>query len=132
MAPIGVQIYLRNVRKRLETLGPPKKRTEFLYSGSIHSGVVLHQSGNPTVNAEVFTEALKHFAGRTVYGGFKEDDPKPGGFGEWLQNESSRLNSSKLTPRHGSFVAAILCAEAGVKSSLNGNTVLLHFPAFPV
>lgn len=120
-----------NPKKRLATLGPPKKRTEFLYSGSIRSGVVLHQSGNPTVKAEVFTEALKHFSGRTVSGGFKEDDPTPGGFGEWLENESPRLNSTKLTPRHGSFVAAILCAEAEVKSSLQRGAVLLHFPVTP-
>jgi hypothetical protein len=114
--------------KRLKTLGPPKKRREFCYSGSIQSGVVLHQSGHPRIAPRVFIEALKHFAGKTVYGGFKEDDPPSGGFGEWLQNESPELNSRKLTPRHGSFVAAILCAEAGVRSSLDGNAVVLHFP----
>ena len=117
--------------KRLKTLGPPKKRTEFCYSGSIQSGVILHQSGHPRIDARVFIEALKHFAGKRVGGGFKEDDPPSGGFGEWLQNESSKLNSGKkLTPRHGSFVAAILCDEAGVTSSLDGNAVVLYFPNF--
>ena len=114
--------------KRLKTLGPPKKRTEFCYSGSIQSGVILHQLGHPRIDARVFIEALKHFAGKRVGGGFKEDDPRSGGFGEWLQNESPELNSRKLTPRHGSFVAAILCAEAGVRSSLDGNAVVLQFP----
>ena len=114
--------------KRLETLGSPRKRTEFSYSGSIQNGVVLHQKANKNIDARLFTEALKHFAGKTVYGGFKEDDPPSGGFGEWLQRESSRLNSSKLTPRHGSFVAAILCAEAQVRSELDGNAVVLQFP----
>jgi hypothetical protein len=51
------------------------------------------------------------------------------GFGEWVRKESSRLNSRKLTPRHGSFMAAILCSEAGVKPSLVGNTVVLKFPS---
>jgi hypothetical protein len=114
--------------KRLETLGSPRKRTEFFYSGSVQSGVVLQQSGNPKVNADVFTEALKHFSGKRVYGGFSEDNPRPGGFGDWLQRESLRLNSRKLSPRHGSFVAAILCAEAQVRSDLEGNAVVLHFP----
>jgi len=115
--------------KTLTTLGSPGKRTEFSYSGSIHIGVVLHQSGHPKIDSQLFREALSYFAGQTVKGGFKEDDPIPGGFGEWLQNESPRLNSQrKLTPRHGSFVAAILCAEAGVKSSLDGNAIVLSFP----
>ena len=113
---------------KLTTLGPPKKRKQFCYSGSIHSGVILHQSGCPKIDARVFTGALKHFAGKSVRGGFKQDAPPSGGFGEWLQNESPKLNSRKLTPRHGSFVAAILCAEAGVTSSLDGNAVVLDFP----
>jgi hypothetical protein len=117
-----------NTRK-LETLGSTGRRTEFSYSGSIHTGVTLDQTGKPRIDAQVFAAALKHFAGRTVYGGFKEDDPPAGGFGEWLQEESPRLNSRKLTPRHGSFVAAILCADTAVRSSLRGNSILLHFPA---
>jgi hypothetical protein len=114
--------------KRLWTLGPPKRRKEFCYSGSIQSGVVLDQSGHPRIDARVFAEALKHFAGETVYGGFKEDDPTSGGLGEWLQRASPGLNSRRLTPRHGSFVAAILCAEGNVRHLLEGNAVVLHFP----
>jgi hypothetical protein len=83
----------------------------------------------PQWTKHLFTEALKHFAGKRVYGGFKEDDPLPGGFGERLQRESPRLNSRKLSPRHGSFVAAILCAEAQVRSELDGNAVALYFPS---
>ena len=119
----------KNFSEKLHTLGPSWRRTEFWYSGSIQSGVILQQSGNPPIDAQVFAEALKHFAGRTVYGGFKEDEPAAGGFGEWLQKESPRLNSRPLSPRHGSFVAAILCAKAGVQNSLDGNAVVLHFPS---
>ena len=114
--------------KRLETLGSPLKRREFFYLGSLQTGVVLQQSGNPKINADVFTQALKHFAGKRVYGGFSEDNPLPGGFGDWLQRESPRLNSRKLSPRHGSFVAAILCAGGQVRSDLEGNAVVLYFP----
>ena len=61
-------------------------------------------------------------------GGFKEDDPPRGGFGEWVRDRSSELNSRKLSPRHASFMAAILCHEAGVKSRLDRNAVWLRFP----
>src|ERR1022692_950736 len=112
--------------KELQTLAGPKKRRTFSYSGSIKAGVVLHQSGQPRIEPQVFEEALHYFAGKTVHGGFKEDAPPVGGFGEWLQKESPRINCRKLSPRHGSFVAAILCAEGGVKSSLDGNAIVLH------
>jgi hypothetical protein len=112
--------------KTLTTLGHQRK--EFHYSGSIQIGVVLHQSSHPRIDHAFFAAALSHFAGQTVKGGFKQDDPPSGGFGEWVQNQSERLNSNKLTPRHGSFMAAILCDESGVKSSLDGNAVILQFP----
>ena len=115
--------------KTLETLGSYGKRTKFSYTGSIQEGVVLCQPGNPPVDAPVFAKALEYFAGKSVYGGFSEDDPTRGGFGEWLQKESPHLNRQKLTPRHGSFAAAILCAEGGVRSELRGNAVVLHFPS---
>ncbi len=114
--------------KKLATLGPLSRRKEFFYSGSILERVVLQQAGNPPVSARLFAEALRYFAGKKVYGGFKQDNPQLGGFGDWLQQESSKLNSRKLYPRHGSFVAAILCAEAGVKSGWEGNAVVLYFP----
>ena len=85
-------------------------------------------NGKPQVSPRLFAEALRHFAGKRVYGGFKEDDPPLDGFGAWLQKESPRLNSRTLSPRHGSFVAAILCAEGKVRNELDGNAVVLHFP----
>jgi hypothetical protein len=112
--------------KTLTTLG--HKRRKFCYSGSISSGVVLDQSNHPRIDAIFFKAALCHFAGQIVYGGFRQDAPPKGGFGEWVQSESSQCNSRKLTPRHGSFMAAILCVEAGVQSSLDGNAVVLKFP----
>src|SRR5467141_4177666 len=105
--------------KTLTTLGRNPK--EFSYSGSVRTGVVLCQSSHPRIDAAFFDAALSHFAGQPVPGGFRQDDPPPGGFGEWVQNASLTLNSRKLTPRHGSFMAAILCDEARVKPSLDGN-----------
>lgn len=115
--------------KTLATLG--HKHKEFSYYGSIRDGVVLRQSGDPQIDASFFTAALSHFAGRTVMGGFSEDNPIKGGFGQWVEDASPRLNSRTLSPRHGSFMAAILCSEAGVKPSLDGNAVVLQFPMVP-
>lgn len=63
-----------------------------------------------------------------VEGGFSQTTPAPNGFGKWVELASKRFNSRNLTPRHGSFMAAILCDKFGVKSSLNGNSVMLSFP----
>jgi hypothetical protein len=114
--------------KTLETLGAPGKRTTFSYTGSIASGVVLQQSGLPKIEASFFLQALQDFSGRRIQGGFKMDDPPPGGFGEWVQRESVRSNSRRLTPRHGSFMAAILCSEARVEHWLEGASIVLRFP----
>jgi hypothetical protein len=70
---------------------------------------------------------LIHFAGRTVAGGFNVTDPTPGGFGQWVEENSRRLNGIGLTPRHASFIAAILAHENQITSSLKGNAVYLHF-----
>lgn len=114
--------------RTLNTLGHESVRTEFSYEGSIKSGVWLQQTGKPRVDAAFFAAALEHFAGREVKGGFKEDDPPKGGFGEWVRDHSRDHNWQKLTPRHGSFIAAILCREGGVESWLRGNAVWLRFP----
>ena len=110
----------------LRTLGHKSK--EFRYSGTMDDGFVIHQTGYPRVDRCFLDEALRHFARQSVYGGFSEDNPTKNGFGEWVRDESSRLNSMKLTPRHGSFMAAILCKYFGVTRSLDGNAVVLRFP----
>ena len=114
--------------KTLVTLGHPSKRTEFKYCGSIKSGVTLDQTGQPRIDKALFDEALVHFAGQTIKGGFSMTDPPKGGFGEWVQLKSKSLNSRSLTPKHGSFMAASLCKEAGVVNALDGLAVWLKFP----
>ncbi len=54
-------------------------------------------------------------------------NPKPGGLGEWVAENSTQFNTVKLTPRHASFIAAILRHEGYITSGLDGNAVLLHF-----
>jgi hypothetical protein len=112
----------------LWTLGGPNRRTQFSYEGAISTGVVLFQAGKPQIEPALFNAALQAFSGREVKGGFKEDAPPSGGFGEWVQNNSRSINGRRLTPRHASFIAAILCHEAGVTSRLDGVSVWLKFP----
>lgn len=116
--------------KTIWTLGYMSKRTQFSYRGSVSTGVTLVQSREPTIEAAFFRAAMDTFRDKQVKGGFKEDDPPRGGFGEWVQSASrdKKLNARTLTPRHGSFIAAILCSEAGVKSHLNGMAIWLEFP----
>ncbi|SRR5579871_2583548 len=110
------------------TLGHPSKRTRFRYTGSIETGVTLVQTGKPRIGPTFFQAALQTFQGREIKGGFKEDDPPRGGFGEWIQQNSGKINGRLLSPRHASFIAAILCHEASVRSRLDGLTVWLRFP----
>ena len=112
---------------KVTTLGHPSKRTEFEYEGSVSQGVTILFTGKPKISSEFFKEILQNFKGKTVRGGFSMTSPTSGGFGEWIQDNSQRFGR-KLTPRHGSFIAAILVNEGYIRSSLDGNAVVLHFP----
>lgn len=109
------------------SLGPPSRRTQFTYAGDVHTGVTLHFTNKPRVSAEFFQAILNRFRGETIPGGFSMTNPTPGGLGEWVQDNSARLNLVHLTPRHASFIAAILVNEGLSTSSLKGNKVYLHF-----
>ena len=113
---------------KIWTLGHPSIRTEFEYSGDVREGVILHFSGNPPISSEFFQAILNEFRGRTIQGGFSMTDPIPGGLGEWIKNNSNHLNPVSLTPRHGSFIAAILVDEGLITSDLDGHKVYLNFP----
>ena len=57
-------------------------------------------------------------------------NPTPGGFGQWIKNNSRALNNTPLSPRHGSFVASILQELGYLDSSLEGNAVILKFKTY--
>lgn len=113
-------------KKSLRTLGKGQKSTEFEYTGSIRDGVFLlfRKSEPAKIDSLLFEQAMRDHAGKTLTGGFDKKNVQPGGFGEWLYLASNRA----LTPQHASFMAAILCSEAGVKHHHNGNAVMLTFP----
>jgi len=109
------------------TLGGPKKRTQFRYSGSVRLGVTLLFKRPTCVCAQFLAAILDRFGGRVIPGGFSMTAPTPGGLGEWVQENSPGLNTVQLTPRHASFIAAILVDEGCATSSLKGNAVYLQF-----
>jgi len=113
---------------KIQTLGSPRKRTSFEYKGSVEEGTTFLFTGNPFISPELYRAALNSFSGMTVKGGFSMTDPPRGGFGQWIAENSSEYGR-RLTPRHGSFIAAILVSEGYIESSLDGNSVILQFPA---
>lgn len=113
--------------KKIWTLGSASRRTQFSYTGSVSTGVTLLFSGKPFISARFFNAILNRFTGETVPGGFSMTDPIPGGLGEWVELNSKRINGTSLTPRHASFIAAVLVHEGLVASNLKGNAVILHF-----
>jgi len=112
---------------RIWTLGPPKKRTQFTYSGGTKTGATLLFKQPTPISARFFQAILTEFSGKTIPGGFSMTEPTPGGLGEWVQYNSPELNPVCLTPRHASFIAAILVHEGRARSNLKGNAVELRF-----
>lgn len=107
----------------LTTCGSASKRKEFSYEGSVDKGVVLKfETGDFAISAQIISIVLEQFRGKTVRGGFSMTDPTPGGVGEFLQQQGNGL-----TPRHASFLCAILQHEGLVECSLDGNAVVVSF-----
>lgn len=116
-------------RVRTQTLGSKGKRTWFEYQGNVKQGTTLSFSGKPFISPKLYNAALRSFSNQTIKGGFSMTDPIPGGFGEWIRDNSSKY-SRRLTPRHGLFISAILVNEGYIRSSLIGNLIILHFPEY--
>lgn len=112
---------------KILTLGSKKKRTQFNYTGSVSSGATLEFTGRPYIKPDFFRAILKQFQNKTILGGFSMTNPTLGGLGEWVQGNARQLNGTSLSPRHASFLAAILVNEGFITSSLKGNAVYLHF-----
>jgi hypothetical protein len=109
----------------ISTCGPAHVRTEFSYRGNTSDGVTFEfNAGDFAVDPEVIRQLLEHFRGQVVRGGFSMTDPTPGGVGEFLQNIGQGL-----TPRHGSFLCAVLQQEGRVTCTLDGNAVVVTFNA---
>ena len=112
------------------TCGGPAKRTQFTYEGDFDNGVTIQfASGDTRITHGLLKAAIDYFRGREVKGGFSMTNPTPGGFGQWVETNSRALNATPLTPRHGSFIAAILREMGYLQCHLDGNAVILEFMA---
>src|SRR6185369_1553203 len=110
----------------IQTLGHSSRRTTFSYTGDITQGVTIDfKNGTAKVSRGFFAAILQAFRGETIRGGFDMVSPPPGGLGKWVLDNSEQMNTMKLTPRHASFIAAILEQETEVISVLDGNAVYL-------
>jgi hypothetical protein len=106
-------------------LGKGDKSKNFSYSGSVSEGIeaVMGQGSPMTFSVAAFQSLLSTFQGKKVAGGFSMTRPTPSGLGQWIQT-----THGPLTPRHGSFIAAILVAEGYCTVSYRSNAVWLTFP----
>lgn len=114
---------------RIKTCGGPQRATEFSYEGSVQTGfiIIFDKTRNVSLTAEFLQAIITEFRGRSIRGGFKMDDPPPDGFGKWIQDNFLLLNRQSLTPRHASFIAAILRHEGYLNCRLEGKAVILDF-----
>ncbi len=113
---------------RTRTCGSPAKATKFDYTGTVAVGITLQfDSGDVPVNSQFLNAIRARFAGQRIAGGFKMDDPPPNGFGAWVRDNSAALNGRQLTPRHASFIAAVLRDAGWLECQLEGNAVYLQF-----
>lgn len=108
----------------IHTCGPANKRTEFTYHGTATDGVTLEHATPHQIPASVFRAVLERFQGQTVPAGVTANNPTPGGIGEFIGG----LGLGQ-TPRHGSFLCAILCHEGLATSTLRGNAIYITFPS---
>lgn len=109
----------------IETCGPEHVKTFFTYRGSAQDGITIEfENSEVQINAQIIQDVLNNFRGQRVRGGFSMTAPTPGGIGEYL----ARLGNS-LTPRHASFLCAVLRHEGFVDCALDGNAVVVTFNA---
>ena len=110
------------------TCGRGKKATEFHFEGSTSAGFILHfTSGDVRITPEFLTMIREQFRGKRIPGGFSMTDPSPSGFGAWVRDKSRQLNARALTPRHASFIAALLRDAGWLQCHYEGPTVWLEF-----
>lgn len=111
----------------LTTCGAAHVRTTFSYQGSVQRGITLSfKHGDFSISAGIIQKILIHFRGQQVRGGFSMTKPSPGGVGEYLAGQGN-----SLTPRHASFLCAILQHERFAVCHLHGNAVMVTFNDAP-
>ncbi|MGO9022013.1 MAG: hypothetical protein ACLQVJ_27055 [Syntrophobacteraceae bacterium] len=113
----------------MPTISTCGKGIRFTYEGDLENGIVIKYPPGPSIKISslFLKEAIAHLSGKEVEGGFLVDNPPPGGFGEWVENNSIKFNNNKLTPAHGSRIAAILEHMGCLRCRTDGRKVTLIF-----
>jgi hypothetical protein len=112
------------------TCGPEDKRVSFEYELLAAPTVRwVNQSGSVVVICGHFLDRIRsEFPGRTIPGGFSEDNPPPDGLGAWVRDNSTTLNDGQaLTPRHASRIAAIMRDLGWVECCVLNRAVVIRF-----
>ena len=102
----------------MPTISTLSGKTEFEYTPDGTGGFFLEYTGRPHITREFIHKIQTKFQNTTVPGGFSMTNPIPGGFGEWLQN------NSQFTPRHGSHIAAVLKEIGIIKDSFGKKPII--------
>jgi len=105
----------------MPTISTLSGQTVFEYTPDGKGGFFIEYTGRPHISGEFIQKIQGEFKNRTIPGGFSMTNPIPGGFGEWIQNNSS------LTPRHGSHIAAVLKEFGVIKDSFGKKPIMLQF-----
>lgn len=107
----------------IQTCGHRSRRKTFTFQGNTTDGITINfDSGNFYISPETITKVVNHFRGKTVFGGFSMTKPTLGGVGQFLKSLGNGL-----TPRHASFLCAILQHEGKASCDLDGNAVIVTF-----
>ena len=96
-------------------------KTVFEYTPDGRGGFFIEYTGRPHISEEFVQKIQKKLKNKAVPGGFSMTNPIPGGFGEWIQKNSS------FTPRHGSHIAAVLKQMGIIKDSFGKKPITLQF-----
>ena len=109
------------------TLGKGKKAKEFIYEGSVNSGVILKLSPDVVIDSNFMNQIITQFSGKRIPVGASRDMPTPGGLGEWIINNSHQYLNRNLSPQISSYLGAIFCHEGYATHCYEGNAVVLIF-----
>jgi hypothetical protein len=96
-------------------------QTKFKYTLDGNGGFFIEYTGRPHIEKEFIDKIRNKFKNKTVPGGFCMTNPIRGGFGEWIQDNSS------LSPRHGSHIAAVLRDLGIINNSYGKKPIMLQF-----
>lgn len=96
-------------------------RTTFEYTMDGKGGFFIEYTGRPHIIKSMISSIQKEFHLKTVAGGFSMTNPTPGGFGEWIRD------NTPFTPRHGSHIAAVLKEMGIIKEAYGKCPIMLRF-----